>query len=532
MAIGLDIGDKSIKLVKIKQTDSTFSLLSYAVRDIPPSDNKVKTTADILKEMFKGEKPETEVYAAAFGANVSLKRITIPIMPDNEIIDAIKWEAKNLAPFPIENAVFDYYKIGKSNEKAAEKYDIMFAVAGEELLNFLRAVSKEAGIKFSGISLIPLALYSILSQGKRFDENKVVAIIDIGAEAASINLFKGNILQFTREITVAGESLTKAMTGLLVADHWQLNLTYEQAEEIKMKFGIPKKDTTETTDSGIPLIHIYEMMAPTLRRLQNEILRSFDYYKEEFREEKIDSIYLTGGSSSLKNLEDHLSNALGTKVETINPLENVTVDPSAGLDQSQIKDMQPRLALAMGLAIEKAAKINFQKAKEKPSKAKLSLNIEGILKDFKIPVNVNVAAIAGVAVIALAIFYNIYLVNEKNHYRTELASKQLLLTDINALIEKRTILDQISREESHVRETLSQITVALPDGIKLTDLVYDNGKHQIWLGGEADNTRSVGKLLKNLEDSSNFKRTVLIEARRAVIENVQKILFRITFNLT
>jgi type IV pilus assembly protein PilM len=531
IVIGLDIDGKSVKFAKLKKTDSETTLLKYAVREVPPSEDKAKSISDILKELFKGERSDTDVYTCAFGTNVSLKRMSIPVMPDEEIKGALQWEAKNLIPFPLENSAMDFYKIGKLSDKSAEKYDIMFAVAGEELLSFIASVSKESGVRFSGISLIPLALSALLVHNKRFDKDKINAIIDIGAEAASINLFKGDVLNFTRVVTVAGDSLTKAMTGLLVADRWQLNLTYEQAEEIKKKYGIPKKDTTEVTDSGIPLVHIHEMMAPTLRRLQNEILRSFDYYKEEFREEKIDRIFLTGGTSRLLNLEEFLSNALGIKVETLDPLESLKIDPSSGIAPAALKEVSPRLALAVGLALEKSEKINFQKKTEKPRRL---IGLEGLLKNFKIKIKVpvNISAYSLAAVLVLAFLYNLYLINVREHYKKEIASKQTILSDVKTLVDKRTILEQISKEETHIRETLSQMTRALPAGIILTDLTYDNSKRQIWLAGIADDAKTVGRLLKDFEDSPSFKKTVLIEARKGAFEGVQKIMFKITFNLT
>jgi len=427
----------------------------------------------------------------------------------------------------MENSEIDFYKIGKIADKAREKYDIMFAVVGEEPLDFLASISKESGVRFSGVSLIPFALSAVLNQGKKADKDKISAIIDIGAEAASINLFKGDALNFTREITVAGDYLTKAMSGLLVADHWQLNLTYEQAEEVKKKYGIPKKDSTEVTESGIPLGHIYEMMAPTLRRLQNEIQRSFDYYKEEFREEKIDRIFLTGGSSSLKNLEDFLSNAFGIKVEILNPVENLKIDPASGIDAASLKEVSSRLALAVGLAIEKGEKINFQRKKGGPSKIK---GLEELFKKIKVPVNAVVWG--AVSILALAIIYNLYLGSVSNYYKKEVASKQTILADVKLLIERRTVLEQISKEESYVRETLSQMTRAFPPEVVLTDLVYDNSKRQIWLTGYAKDTTTVGKLLKNLEDSPTFKKTSLIEARKAMVKDIEKVLFKVTFNLT
>jgi type IV pilus assembly protein PilM len=530
IAIGLDIDEKSVKFVKLNKTDSEVTLFKYAVREVPQSEDKVKAISDILKDLFKGEKPDTEVYTCAFGTNVSMKRLSLPVMPDEEIAEALRWEAKNIIPFPLENSSMDFFRIGKISDKAVEKYDVMFAVAGEEFLNFLASISKESGVKFSGISLIPLVLCSILVQGKKIEKDKINAIIDIGAEAASINLFKGDTLNFTREIKVAGDSLTKAMTGLLVADHWQLNLTYEQAEDIKKKYGIPKKDTAEVTDSGIPLVHIHEMMAPTLRRLQNEILRSFDYYKEEFREEKIDRIFITGGSSGLKNLEEFLSNALGIKVESLNPLEILKVDKASGIDESALKEVSSRMALAVGLALERSEKINFQRKKEKPGKFNV---LEDLMKkvNLNIKIPVNLALWGAIAVIAAALIYNFYLIGVREHYKKEIASKQAILTDVKTLIEKRAILEQISKEETHIRETLSQMIRALPSGITLTDLRYDNAMRQIWLTGAAKDTATIGYLLKNFEDSPAFTKTVLIEARKAVKESVPELVFKITFNL-
>jgi type IV pilus assembly protein PilM len=535
LSIGLDIDEKSVKFVKIRQTGSEIALLKYAVREVPSAEDKVKAVSSILKEIFKDEKSDIPVYTNAFGTNVSLKRINIPLMPDSEISEAIRWEAKNIVPFPIENAAIGYLKIGQITEKSVEKLDIMLAVAGEDLIGFFDAVSKESGVKFAGISAVPFSLCSLLAHSKKCDKTKINAVIDIGAEAASINLFKGDILNFTREITVAGDSFTKAMTGLLVADHWQLNLTYEQAEEIKIQHGIPPKDTNEVTENGIPLIHIFEMMAPTLKRLQNEILRSFDYYKEQFREEKVDGIYLTGGSSGLKNLSEYLSSALGIRVETVNPLESIKLDPKSGIKQDEVNKVLSRLSLSIGLAIDKGGKINFRKSKDKPKGG--GLNLDGIFKGLKIPfpsihVPTNAMMPLVMLIVSGSIAYSIYLSNIQGQIKQELASKQAVLTDVKDLVEKRLILEQISKEGSQVKETLYNILQVLPSGVSLSELSYDNSKRIVIMAGEANDTNTVGKMVKDIEASPKFDTTTLIEARKAMAGDVSKIQFRISFHLT
>jgi type IV pilus assembly protein PilM len=537
IAIGLDIDEKSIKFVKVKQINNEVTLLKFAVRDIPPAPDRQKTVIASLKTLFKNEKPDTEVYTCTSGANVSIKRINIPVMPDSEMPEAIRWEAKNIAPFPLENAALDFYKIGQITDKSIEKFDIMTAIASEEIMNFWSIVTKETGIKLAGITAIPFALSTLLARIKKLEKNTVTAVIDIGAEAASINLFKGDTLHFMREITVAGDSFTKAMTGLLVADHWQLNLTYDQAEEIKKKYGIPKKDTNEVTDGGVPLVHIFEMMGPTLRRLQNEILRSFDYYKEQFHEETIDKIILTGGSSCLKNLDDHLSASLGIKVEVVEPLEDIKYDPKAGLDLADLKAVNSRLTLALGLAIDRGRKINFLKSKDTPKKKGISFGLNfGGLKDIKLPISIKLPTSLSVwimiIIMASAASYYVYLNKQRDMYKDQLASKQAILADVKALVERKTILEEIAKEESKIKDTLAQLTAVLPKGVILTELMYDNSKHQLWISGIAPNTKTVGQLVKDIEASPNFNSTILIEARKAVVDGVSKANFKITFALT
>lgn len=541
-AIGLDIGEKTVKFVKIRQTNGDFTLLRYDIKDIPSGQERIRAVSEILKELFKSEKGDAEVYTCAFGPNVSLKRITIPQMPDGEIASAMKWEAKNLATFPLENAAVDFFKIGKTTEKASDKIEIMLIMASEEVMNFFSAVSKESGVKFAGISVLPLALRGLLFKQKRLEQDKVTAVIDIGSDAASINLFKGNTLQFTREISVAGESFTKAMTGLLVADHWQLNLTYEQSEDIKHRYGIPPKDTSELTENGIPLVHIYEMMFPTLKRLQNEIMRSFDYFKEQFREEKIDNIFLTGGSSGMKNLSEHLSNALGIKVETIDPLENAKIDPKSDIKLDEVKKVASRLSLAVGLAIDRSQRINLISSREKEGGFKVPFNLQGLLKmpglpgipslpEMKVRIPANMFVWIAVILIGASIFYDVKLTQTRNQLRKELSSKQSLLSDIRTLVERRSILNQILKEGTNVKDTLYEITQVLPPHVYLTELLYENAARQMVISGDAPDTQTVGQTMSNIEESPYFSGTTLIETRKGAVNNMPRQLFRMSFKV-
>jgi type IV pilus assembly protein PilM len=511
--IGIDADEKSVKLVEIRRSPIGPVLSKYAIAEVAIAEGLDKTMAisSAIKKLIADNSIEAgEVYAAVSGPGVSIRRITVPEMPEEELYGAVRWEAKNLIPFPLDAVTIDYYIIGKVTDKGSEKLDVIVVAAQDEVINQQVRIIEGAGLKVAGITANPFAIWDVLKRSAAPKEEEVVAVIDIGAGAASINLFKNNVLQFTREISVAGESITKAMTGVLISDQWQLSLTYEQAEKIKITHGIPKEDSQDKTSEGIPLSQILEVMKPTLRRMLNEILRSFDYYKEQFREPKINKVYLAGGSSKLKNLEEYLTTGLGIKVEVANPLSGLNIELADKASADELREVAPRLTLSLGLALGEAKRLNLVHVK-KPAKKGVEFD-----KFFEaIPIPSNVWTLAVVLILVIAVAQNVYLAKMVGHFRSELESKRAILTDLRSLADRREIINKISMEETRVRDILEQLNLTIPSGITLTQLTYLNASRYMSVAGEAGNTKLVGKFLRMLEDSANFSRATLVESHSA-----------------
>jgi len=526
--IGLDIDEKSIKLIELKKSPLGIALVNYATKDVEMAGegSKITSIAKTIRRIIdENGIEENEVYSAVSGPGVSIRRITVPEMPDEELKGAIRWEAKNLIPFPLESVVLDHYVIGKVVEKGVQKLDIIVVAAKEDVLSEQVKIIEEAGLKVAGITVNSFALWEVVQKEVSSSEGEVIALIDIGAEAASINLFKNNVLQFTREISVAGENITKAMTGMLVSEQQQLSLTYEQAEKIKIEYGIPKEGSLEKTSDGIPLNQVLEIIKPTLRRMLNEILRSFDYYKEQFREPKIDRVFLAGGSSKLKNLEEFLGTGLGIKVEVVNPLQNINIDLK--IPKEPLREMAPRLTLAIGLALGEAKTLNLIHVKKEAIRR---FDFEGVLEAVRVP---SAAIVAGILIIVMtALGYNFYLGRQVRKYSRELESKRSILRDLKTLSERRAIIEKISKEEARVREILSDLGTTIPGGISLLNLSFNNSSKQIDINGESLNNPLVGRFLKNLEDSPYFTNVILHETRKGKLEEGgTTVLFKMSFKV-
>ena len=524
--IGLDISEKLIKFAQLEPSAEGMVLSHFEILEIPTSIDRKEAIKETLSKIFFRRKLEdSKIFASIGGPKVAIRRLLVPEMPDEELSEAIRWEARSTIPFPIDKVAMEHYVIGKAMDKGVEKLEILVAACENEVLNEHIKMIEEAGLKCAGVIPTPFAL-SDLIKPRKFSEGENIALIDIGGEVASINLFKNSILRFTREINLAGESITSAITGMFISEEKKISLSASQAKRIKEEYGIPSLEGK--TKEGIPLSQILEAMKPTLQKVLNEILRSFDYYKEQFRETKINKVYLTGGSAKLKNLANFLSAGLGTPVEIFDTLAGITIHPQLA-NVAVLKASSGQLAVAIGLAINQGETINFVR---KRVEAKTRFEIKKIFEGIKLPEIPNVALVSTlILIVFLTIAYNFYLEFRIGGLKMELISKQGILEDVKALKDRREILLKIKSEETQLRDTLSKFTELLPTGVSLSSLSYNNGLRSMVIMGEAGTVTLVGNFLKNIEISPYFSDANLVETKKTVVDGKKMMSFKISFHV-
>jgi type IV pilus assembly protein PilM len=80
-----------------------------------------------------------------------------------------------------------------------------------------------------------------------------------------------------------------------------------------------------------------------------EIQKTFDFFKATSSEDRIDQIFVSGGTSKVYGLPELLSERLETPVEIMNPFNAVTYNPK-DFDPEFIEEIGPSAAIAVGLA--------------------------------------------------------------------------------------------------------------------------------------------------------------------------------------
>ena len=366
--IGLDIGSHSIKLVGLKMTLKGPVITHAGIKEIPYGEDRedLDFISETVKSLYReiGLQPG-KVRLTVSGSGVFIRQITIPSMPKAELKEAVRWEIKEYLPFPVESAQIDFFILHEFIEDNVKKLDVIVVACPKNLIDRTLSIAEGAGLKPVHLDICPFAIWDAMLISGQLAKEEVIALIDLGDEKTVIQLFRNGVLQFIREITPAGEDITRAIMEGIVPDK-EPRLIYERAEKIKQEMDIFSKTPHEKAgDKSIDFSKISFLVRPVIERLTVEIGRSLDYYKNQFHVERIDRLLLTGGGSNLVDIASCLSGELRLPVEQFIPFRKILFD-SKKIDPQVSQLLEPVSALftvATGIALPETKRIEILPAK-------------------------------------------------------------------------------------------------------------------------------------------------------------------------
>jgi len=235
---GLDISDRSFKVLDLKKKRSGFKLKAYDTFNINSEiiqkgelKNKRKL-GSLLKENIKnikGNKIKTDEVIVALPEEKSfLKVIKMPKMTKEELESAIIYEAEEYIPMNIEDVYIDFKIIEPAYGKLDHVHVLLAALPKKSVNPYFKAV-KKGGLKPIAFEIESLSICRAL-----MEKNKVIPptlIIDLGLTKTSFIIYSGKSLRFTRTLPISSQQFTDSIAQ-------KMNLDQEKAEKIKKKYGI------------------------------------------------------------------------------------------------------------------------------------------------------------------------------------------------------------------------------------------------------------------------------------------------------
>jgi type IV pilus assembly protein PilM len=318
--LGFDLSKKSIKIVELEHKGEKPTLVTYGGMEIS-SFSLDSATPRVMQELVqainntltKARVSTRDVVASLPPQNVFNSVLQVPKVSDRELPEAVKWEAKQNIPAPLEDVIIDWQKVGE--DQKTKKLEIYVIAAPKNLVQKYLEIYKLAGLNPLALEIDPLALVRSL----------------VRSYNASISVVERGVLRFCRTVNSGGETITKAIAS-------NLNVDTVRAEQFKKDFGI----NTEKLEG-----QILKSIQPIINTILTEIKRSIEFYKTEGREE-IKKIILSGGGAQLPELTTYLTKHLNIETKLGNPWANVSYPEKL---TPHLNEIGPAFSVAIGLAM-------------------------------------------------------------------------------------------------------------------------------------------------------------------------------------
>lgn len=341
--VGIDVGSSAIKAVELRaggKGGAEYHLLNLGLEPLPPEaivDGAIMDSGaviDAIQRLCATQKIKTgDVATSVSGNAVIVKKISLPQMTPEELAESIHWEAEQYIPFDIQDVALDYEVVEGGG--TGGNMDVLLVAAKKDKISDYTSAITQAGKTPQVVDVDVFALQNCYEVNYGIDPARVVALLNVGASIMNINIVKGGTSIFNRDIAVGGNQYTDAIQK-------ELNLSFEQAEALKKG---ARMEGSGRENLGPILQAVSESIAL-------EVQKTFDFFKATSAEDRIDRIFLSGGTSKLHGLQELLSERFEAGVEIMNPFNNITYNPR-DFDPEFIGEVGPQAAIAVGLAVRR-----------------------------------------------------------------------------------------------------------------------------------------------------------------------------------
>ena len=340
--VGIDVGSSAVKIVRLRESRGNFHLENIGIMPIDPEtivDNTIMDSTAIvaaIQNLLTAMKIKSKrVATSVSGHSVIIRKITLPLMTEAELDSSIQWEAEQYIPFDISEVNIDFQILGP-DAKDPSQMNVMLVAAKKDFVDDYIAVFTEAGLEPVVMDIDCFAVENMFDYNYGFVEDEVIALIDLGASATSVNVLKGETSLFTRDIQTGGNLLNEELQK-------RLGISSEEAERAKLG----DRDIADVDPDSVD-----EILSDAIESLVQEVQRSLDFFTATSSEDRVTKVYVTGGVSGSGKVREILEERLGITTEIVNPFRNVSINEKE-FDREYLDAIGPMFSVATGLAMRK-----------------------------------------------------------------------------------------------------------------------------------------------------------------------------------
>jgi type IV pilus assembly protein PilM len=327
--LSIDTGSQNIKIAYGKYNKNKIYIDKLIMTETPLHciedgniTDKIKL-AEAINEILTISAIKTkDVIFTTNSTDIISREVLVPDVEEEELDTVVQFEIQQYLPIIMEDYIVQYNVLehieDQSSEGIVKKLNALTVTYPKRMAEQYLKLAEELQLKpealdvnFNAVSKLFKNNFDI--NGEIFIKEQTTAVIDMGAEKININIFCDGKMVFNRIISSGGNVIDRNL-----ARSFDINL--DEAEKRKKEFcdllgekGIAHMEELnavirETTDSWI-----------------DEIGRVLQFYNNKKVGNKIDRIFIHGGTSRLKGLAGYMENMINIQVSNINSMSNVVL---------------------------------------------------------------------------------------------------------------------------------------------------------------------------------------------------------------
>ena len=345
-SIGLDIGSSAVRAAEVSIGREGPVLRRYAQIGIAPGavvDGEVvnpgAVTSALRRLWTEGGFSSNKVILGVSGHRVIVRQADVPALNEEDLRSALRFDAQELIPIPMENASFDFRILDHSETTDADGKSamrILLVAAHRDMLRTHLGALTAAGLQAKAIEPTPISLMRVIppSGPGSGGGGGCDVLVAIGAELTTVAVRQGGIPLFIRSLAVGGGKLTAGIVSAIHVDSMV-------AERIKREGA--SGDATQMAQAQ-------RAITSELRDLAEEVRATVDFFAAQTDGAVIERMLLTGGASETQGLAEVLAGTSTLPIQRLDPFAGLRVD-DLGLSQADVTRARATASTAVGLAL-------------------------------------------------------------------------------------------------------------------------------------------------------------------------------------
>ncbi len=311
--ISLDIGSYSIKALEMVNTFKTYQLTNFyeILVDEDGEGNALSDLPELLDRLFKENKIEADQIVTAMpGQYISYRILPFQYSDPKKIEMTVEPTIEDLVPFDLSDMVISHQILG--TQAGTNNTNVMAVMTKSTYISNFLTNLKKVGIDPKIIDVDSVSLYN-LAENIEHPDDECYGILDLGHEKSSLCIISQGDLKMFRTIYVGGKFLTEFIAG-------ELSLSFSEAQELKHSLSEMGEGADAGSDGGQFQL-AWEHLMSGVDNIINELIRTIYAFKQVDKV-PITKIYITGGTSKIKGIDNYIENYLHIPTSPLNVIRS------------------------------------------------------------------------------------------------------------------------------------------------------------------------------------------------------------------